>query len=110
MKNKEKFYGFLSLLSLLYFVTGDIFYLASTGFLVLFTSHKKSDERLRKNFALATRNAFGYVLIIGGMAFGYASSFKDNPLFPSAFILLYLGSIFVYLISYYYYNFKEEKL
>lgn len=110
MKNKERLYGFLSLISLLYFVTGNISFIVCAGSLVFFTSHKKSDERLRRNFALATRNAFFYVLVVGGMAFGYANSFKDNSLFPAVFILLYLGSIFVYLFSYYYYNFQEERV
>ena len=80
---------------MLYFVSGDIIYLISTAFLVCFTIYKKSDERLQKNFALATRNAFAYVLNIGEISLGYVSSFKDNSLFSIIFILIYLGSIFI---------------
>jgi len=109
MKNPLRYLGFLSFLSLLYFVNGDVFYLWLMPFALYFTSHKKSDERLQKNTFLATRNAFFYTILTGGISLGYLGSIHDNSLFPLALMILFSGGIIIYVLSYFFYNFKEER-
>ena len=107
--NPPRYFGFLSLLSLLYFFTGNISYICFVAFALYFTSRKKIDERLQKNMGLATRNAFIYVVLTGITSSTYISLVQNNSLFPLAFTLLFSGSIIVHVLSYLFYNFKEER-
>jgi len=87
MKNALWYLGFLSLLSLLYFLSGEIAYLGFLGFLAYFSLYKENDERLQKNIGNATRNA---------------------NFFAEAFTLLFSGSIIICILSYFFYNSREE--
>lgn len=107
--NPPRYLGFLSLLGLLYFVTGNISFICFVAFALYFTGRKKIDERLQKNMGLATRNAFIYVVLAGITLSVYISLVQDNSLFPLAFTLLFSGSIIAHVFSYSFYNFKEER-
>lgn len=109
MKKSPQYLGFLSFLSLIYFVTWNTTFLVFIAFALYFTSRKKIDERLQKNIGLATRNAFVYVVLVGIMSLVYIDLVQDNSIFPLAFTLLFSGSIIVHVISYFFYNFKEER-
>ena len=108
MKNTLWYLGFLSPLSLLYFVTGNIGFAGFAAFAVYFTIYGENDERLQANVGLATRNAFLYVVFAGAIFLIYISMTKDMSYFPQAFALLFSGSIIICVLSYFFYNFQEE--
>ncbi len=109
MKNALWYLGFLSPLCLLYFVTGNIGFAGFAAFAVYFTVYGENDERLQRNVGLATRNAFLYVVFAGAASIIYTTIIKDNSIFPVAFTLLFSGSIIICVLSYFFYNFKEER-
>jgi hypothetical protein len=109
MKNTLWYLGFLSPLSLLFFVTGEIGFLGFAVFALYFTIYKENDERLEINTGLATRNAFLFAIFTGAISLFYISITKDRNFFPIAFTLLFSGSIVISVLSYGYYNLKEEK-
>lgn len=110
MKNALWYLGFLSPLSLLYFLTGEIGFLGFAAFALYFTIYKENDERLQINAGLATRNAFLYVVLIGAIFFFYINITQNKSFFPIAFVLMFSGSIVISVLSYGYYNSKEEKI
>lgn len=110
MKNTLWYLGFLSPLSLLYFVTGNIGFADFAAFAVYFTIYGENDERLQANVGLATRNAFLYVVFAGAISLIYINISKNMFYFPSAFALLFSGSILICVLSYFFYNFQEEKI
>jgi hypothetical protein len=109
MKNTLWYLGFLSPLSLLYFLTGEIGFLGFVVFALYFTIYKENDERLEMNTGLATRNAFLFVVFAGAISLFYINITLDKNFFPIAFVLLFSGSIVISVLSYGYYNSKEEK-
>ena len=108
MKNALWYLGFLSPLSLLYFVTGNIAFAGFAAFVVYFTIYGENDERLQVNVGLATRNTFLYVIFAGAISLIYISTTKDMSYFPQAFTLLFSGSLIICVLSYFFYNFREE--
>jgi hypothetical protein len=110
MKNTLWYLGFLSPLSLLYFVTGELGFLGFAVFALYFTIYKENDERLEINTGLATRNAFLFVVFAGAISLFYINITQNKSFFPIAFVLLFSGSIVVSVLSYGYYNLKEEKI
>lgn len=110
MKNALWYLGFLSPLSLLYLVNGEIGFLGFAVFALYFTIYKENDERLQINAGLATRNAFLYVILIGAVSLFYINITQDKSLFPIAFVLVFSGNIVISMLSYGYYNSKEEKM
>jgi len=109
MKNALWYLGLLTPLSILFFVTGEIGYLGFAAFAVYFLIYGENDERLQLNVGLATRNAFLYVVLTGAICVLYINLTKNISLYPLAFTLLFSGSIIVSVISYAFYNWKEEK-
>lgn len=109
MKNTLWYLGFLSPLSLLYFITGDIGFAAFAAFAVYFTVYGENDERLQRNVGLATRNAFLYVVFAGAISIIYITLIRDKSIFPLAFTLLFSGSIIICVLSYFFYNSKNER-
>ncbi len=110
MKNTLWYLGFLSPLSLLYFVTGNIGFAGFAAFAVYFTIYGENDERLQANVGLATRNTFLYVVFAGAVSIIYINLTKDISSFPQAFTLLFSGSIIICVLSYFFYNFQEERI
>ena len=110
MKNALWYLGFLSPLSLLYFVNGNIGFAGFAAFAVYFTIYGENDERLQANVGLATRNAFLYVIFAGAISLIYINLTKDISAFPLVFTLLFSGSIILCVLSYFFYNFQEEKI
>lgn len=109
MKNALWYLGFLSPLSLLYFVTGEIGYGGFAAFAVYFIIYEENDERLQSNVGLATRNAFLYVVLTGAISLIYMNITHNISFFPIAFTILFSGSIIVSVISYGFYNLKAAK-
>ena len=110
MKNALWYLGFLSPISLLYFVTGNIAFAGFAAFAVYFTIYGENDERLQANVGLATPNTFLYVIFAGAISSIYISITKDMSYFPQAFTLLFSGSIMICVLSYFFYNFQEERI
>jgi hypothetical protein len=110
MKNTLWYLGFLSPLSLLYFITGELGFLGFAVFALYFTIYKENDERLEINTGLATRNAFLFVVFAGAISLFYINITQNNNFFPIAFVLLFSGSIVISVLSYGYYNLNEEKI
>ena len=110
MKNMLRYLGFLSILSLLYFVEGKTAFLGFIGFLPYFGIYKLSDERLEINVGKATRNAFIYTIIfgIGTITYIYLTH-SSTELFAPAFVVLFGGSMIVCLISLLYYDRKGDE-
>ena len=110
MRNALWYLGFLSPLSLLYFVNGNTAFAGFAAFVVYFTIYDKNDERLQANVGLATRNTFLYVIFAGAVSLIYINITKDTSYFPRAFTLIFSGSILICVLSYFFYNLKEEMI
>jgi hypothetical protein len=104
MKNTLWYMGFLSALSLMYFINGKVGFLGFLGFLPYFTTYSVSDERLEKNLGKATRTAFAYTIVFGVSTIVYISLTDKVEYFAPAFIMLFGGSLLVCLISLLYYD------
>jgi hypothetical protein len=109
MKNALWYLGFLTPLSILFFVTGETGYLGFAAFAPYFMIYGENDERLRLNVGLATRNAFLYVVLSGAICIIYMNLTQNVSFFPFAFTLLFSGSIIVSVISYAFYNWIDGK-
>lgn len=108
MKNALWYLGFLSLLSLLYFVNGNVDYLAFIVFVIYFAIHKENDERLEKNIGKSTRNAFLFVVFVGAISIIDFNLTGNIDFLAKTSKILFAGSVIICVLSYYYYNFKEE--
>ncbi len=109
MKNMLWYLGFLSLLSLLYFVEGKTAFLWFLCFIPYFATYNASDERLEINFGRATRNAFMYTIFFGVATIVYIYLTKSIELFAPAFIVLFGGSLIMCLLSLLYYDNAGKK-
>jgi len=105
MKNVFWYLGFLSIVSLLYFIEGKTVFLCFLGFIPYFSMYKLSDERLEIIVGRATRNAFMYTIFFGiaTMVYIYLTH-SSNELFAPAFVFLFGGSLIVCLLSVFYYD------
>ncbi len=103
-KNILWYLGFLSLVSLLYFVKGQAVFLLFLGFLPYFALYKLSDERIELNLGKAARNAFLYNITFGVGTIVYIYFSNSIHLFAPAFVLLFGGSLLVCIISLFYYE------
>lgn len=103
MKNVMWYLGFLSLLSLLYFVEGKTAFLWSLGFLSYFGLYKENDEMLEMLVGKATRNAFMYTMFFGAASVAYMYVTDTTELFGVAFVVLFGGSLLVCILSLFYY-------
>ena len=110
MKNALWYLGFLSLLSLLYFVNGNTDYLGFLGFVLYFSIHNRNDERLERNIGKSTRNAFLFIVFAGAASCVYFTLTGDIIILAKTSKLLFAGCIIICVFSYYYYNFREEHL
>jgi hypothetical protein len=105
MKNAMWYLGFLSILSLLYFVEGKAAFLGFLGFLPYFGMYNIKDERLDMNVGRATRNAFMYVMFFGTGTIVYCYLTKNPALLGPAFSVLFGGSLLVCVLSVFYYEY-----
>ena len=109
MKNILWYLGFLSLLSLLYFVEGKTAFLWFLSFIPYFATYKISDERLDINLGKATRNAFMYTIFFGVATIVYIYLTRNTELFAPAFVILFGGSLLTCIISLFYYDKASKK-
>ena len=105
MKNIMWYLGFLSVVSLLYFVEMKTVFLCFLGFIPYFALYNLSDERLEIIVGRATRNAFIYTLFFGiaTIVYIYLTN-SSTDLFAPAFVFLFGGSLIVCLLSMFYYD------
>jgi len=105
MKNVFWYLGFLSIVSLLYFVEGKTVFLLFLSFSSYFTMYNLSDERLEIVIGRATRNAFMYTIFFGVATIVYIYlTHISTELFAPAFVFLFGGSLMVCLLSVFYYD------
>ncbi|MCK5282930.1 MAG: DUF3796 domain-containing protein [Nanoarchaeota archaeon] len=109
MKNMLWYLGFLSVVSLLYFVEGKTAFLWFLCFIPYFATYNASDERLEINFGRATRNAFMYVIFFGVASIVYIYLTHSIELFAPAFVILLGGSLMICLFSLLYYDKAGKK-
>jgi hypothetical protein len=105
MKNALWCLGFLSLLSLLYFVDGGWTHLCFLGFVPYFATYWAKDERFELNVGRAAGNAFLYAVFSGAVSIVYISlTGKTVYNWAFAFVALWAGCIIVCVLSFYYYD------
>ena len=105
MKNLIWYLGFLSIVSLLYFVEGKTVFIMFLSFLPYFALYHLSDERLDLIIGRATRNAFMYTIFFGIGTIVYIYLIQSSlELFAPAFVFLIGGSLIVCLLSAFYYD------
>ena len=104
MKSNLWYVGFLSIVSVLYFVEGKTAFLWFLCFIPYFATYKTNDERLDSNVGRASRNAFLYSTFFGAGTIAYIYVTQSPELFAPAFIVLFGGSLLVCLISLLYYE------
>ena len=105
MKNVFWYLGFLSVVSLLYFVEKKTVFLCFLSFITYFTMYNLSDERLEIVIGRATRNAFMYTIVFGVATVVYIYlTHSSTELFAPAFVFLFGGSLMVCLLSVFYYD------
>ena len=109
MKNILWYLGFLSLVSLLYFVEGKTAFLWFLSFIPYFATYNISDERLEINFGRATRNAFMFTIFFGVATIVYIYLTHSVELFAPAFVILLGGFLMVCLFSLLYYDKVDKK-
>jgi hypothetical protein len=105
MKNIIWYLGFLSIVSLLYFIEGKTVFLCFLAFIPYFAIYKLSDERLEIIIGRATRNAFMYTSSfgVGTIVYMYLTQ-NSTELFAPAFVFLFGGSLILCLLSVFYYD------
>jgi len=104
MKNVLWYLGFLSLLSLLYFVEGKTAFLLFLSFIPYFATYNANDERIEANTGRATRNAFAYTIFFGVATIVYIYLTHSTELFAPAFVVLFGGCLLVCILSLLYYD------
>ena len=104
MKNAMWYLGFLSVLSLLFFVEWKAGFLGFLGFIPYFSIYKMSDERIELNVGKATRNAFMYTMFFGSGTLVYGYLTQNLEIMLPAFTLLFGGSLLVGILSLLYYD------
>ncbi|MHC1609563.1 MAG: DUF3796 domain-containing protein [Candidatus Methanofastidiosia archaeon] len=104
MKNILWYLGFLSLVSLLYFVEGKTAFLWFLCFIPYFAMYNVSDEMLELFIGKATTNAFVYTIFFGIATIVYIYLTGSTELFSAAFVALLGGSLLVCILSLFYYT------
>ncbi len=104
MKNMLWYLGFLSVVSILYFVEGKTAFLWFLCFVPYFGTYNVNDERIDINTGKATRNAFAYTIFFGVGMIIYIYLTGSVELFAPAFVALFGGSLIVCLVSLFYYD------
>ncbi|NQE06508.1 hypothetical protein C5S32_11620 [ANME-1 cluster archaeon GoMg1] len=104
MKNVLWYFGFLSLLSLLYFVEGKTAFLLFLSFIPYLATYNANDERIEANTGRATRNAFAYTVFFGVATIVYVYLSHSTELFAPAFVALFGGCLLVCILSLLYYD------
>ena len=110
MKNALWYLGFLSTISLLYFVERDVVLLVFLAFLSCFVVYNTDDERFEINLGRSTRNAFIYTIFFGFGTFVYTYLTNTTEFIYLLFTILITGNIFVCNISLLYYDQIERFL
>jgi len=104
MKNILWYLGFLSLVSLLYFVEGKTAFLWFLCFIPYFAMYNVSDEMLELFIGKATTNAVVYTIFLGIATSVYLYLTCSTELFSAAFVALLGGSLLVCILSLFYYT------
>jgi hypothetical protein len=105
MKNVLWYLGFLSVVSVLYFIEGKTVFLWFLSFIPYFAMYNLSDERLEQIVGRATRNAFMFSIFFGVGMFVYIYLTNSSiELFAPAFVFLLGGGLMVCLFSVFYYD------
>ena len=104
MKNNLWYLGFLSVVSLLYFVEGKTAFLWFMCFIPYFATYNTNDERLDVTVDRASRNAFAYSAFFGAGTIVYIYLTRSPEQFAPAFVVLFGGSLLTCLISLLYYD------
>ena len=108
MRNVLWYLGFLSLISLLYFVKGDPGYLLYLSFLMFFFTYNAKDERVEINEGKAARNAFLYMMITSAVCIAYVSLSKNIAFYQWGFAIVVTGALVVCVLSFKYYENKGD--
>ena len=102
MKRHPFFYlGFLSFVSLFYFVTGNNGLFGFLGFLAYFSIYRDNDERLEGIVGRACKIGFLFLVFVGCACFIYLVTFEDLNFAIPAFMIVFAGTMFVTLVSYF---------
>ncbi len=104
MKSAFWYLGFLSVLSLLFFVEGKAGFLGFLGFISFFSVYRISDEMLEVNIGKASRNAFLFAMFFGSVSLAYLYLTNGLELFQIGFVLLLGGTLLACLLSLFYYH------
>ncbi|MHC1605347.1 MAG: DUF3796 domain-containing protein [Candidatus Methanofastidiosia archaeon] len=108
MKNVLWYLGFLSMISLLYFVKGDSGYLLYLSFLMFFLTYNAKDERVEVNEGRAARNAFLYVMFVCAASVAYVALTNNTAFYQWAFALVITGALVICVLSFKYYENKGD--
>lgn len=107
MKKKSSLWylGFLSLLSLLYFVNANAGFFGFLTFAPYFVIYRMGDERIEANIGKATRNAFLFSAAAGSVELVYIRlAGLADAAFVDAFVTLFTGGLIVCLLSLVFYE------
>ncbi|MBU7031553.1 MAG: DUF3796 domain-containing protein [Theionarchaea archaeon] len=104
MRNVLWYLGFMSLLSLLYFMDRDAGYLLYVSFAMFFFTYNAKDERVQINEGKASRNAFLYMMITAALSLAYVSFTGNIRFYQWAFALVIAGALAVCVLSFKYYE------
>jgi len=105
MKNILWYLGFISILSILYFIKGDSGYLLFLSFaLFFFTYWTKADERINQNIGRATRNAFLYTMFSSVLSILYINLTENIDFYQWGFALVITGTLAICILSFLYYD------
>ncbi|MBU7042716.1 MAG: DUF3796 domain-containing protein [Theionarchaea archaeon] len=104
MKNVLWYLGFMSVLSLLYFIHSDPGYLLYISFAMFFFTYNAKDERVHINEGKASRNAFLYMMTAAAVSLAYVSYTGNIHFYQWAFALVIAGALAVCVLSFKYYE------
>lgn len=108
MRNVLWYLGFLSLISLLYFMKGDPGYLLYLSFFMFFFTYNAKDERVGINEGRAARNAFLYMMVASAASVAYVGLTENTAFYQWAFAIVVTGALVVCVLSFKYYEDKGD--
>ena len=104
MRTMFWYLGFLSILSLLFFVEWEPGFLGFLGFIPYFSTYDMSDERIEINIGRASRNAFMFSTFFGSLTLAYGYLSGNTDILLPAFVILFGGGLLICLLSLFYYD------
>ncbi|MCK5396891.1 MAG: hypothetical protein KAJ33_01410 [Thermoplasmata archaeon] len=109
MKTMFWYLGFLSILSVLFFIEWEPGFLGFLGFIPYFSTYNMSDERIEINIGRASRNAFMFSTFFGSLTLAYGYISGDTDILLPAFVILFGGGLLICLLSLFYYDQMGQK-